>query len=118
MKNREDFEQALLSRAPATVSPNEDLSLRPGHEANRFQIPEADIVQLTVGMWQRGLISLHTWNGQRECSLQGWLDRGGTEYEFFYNRTDSGHVRVRLLAAGAAEKDRLRQAKIGFAAHQ
>jgi hypothetical protein len=118
MKGHEEFEHHLLTNAPETVSPNGNLGLRPVAEVNRFHIPEAHIVQLTVEMWHSGLVSLHIWDGQRECSLQDWLRRGGNEHDFFYNTTDTGYVRVRLLAAGAAAKNRRRQGPIGFVAHR
>jgi hypothetical protein len=118
MKGHEEFEHHLLTNAPETVPPGGNLGLRPLDEVNRFQISEAQIVQLTIEMWQGGLLSLHIWDGQGECSLQDWLRRAGNEHEFFYNTTDSGYVRVRLLAAGAAAKNRRRQGPIGFVAHR
>ena len=118
MKSHEEFEHYLLTNAPETVPPSGNLGLRPVAEVNRFHISEAHIVQLAVEMWHSGLVSLHIWEGQRECSLQDWLGRGGNDHDFFYNTTDGGCVRVRLLAAGAAAKNRRRQGPIGFAAHR
>ena len=112
MEGHEEFEHHLLTNAPETVPPGSNLGLRSLNEVNRFQISEAQIVKLTIEMWQSGLISLHIWDGQEECSLQDWLRRGGSEHEFFYNSTDSGYARVRLLAAGAAAKNTRRQAPI------
>jgi hypothetical protein len=119
MKNQDDFRNDLLGRAPATTSPNGHfLSMMPIQETNRFQIPEPHIMQLTIEMCQRGLIFLHVWDGQRECSLQDWLRRSQTEHDFFHNKGDNHYVRVRLTALGAAERDRLKptQRQIGFAA--
>ena len=117
MKRHEEFEHHLLSIAPAENSPHgNSICFRPSVEANNFDIPEAHIVQLTVEMWRRDLVSLHIWDGRAECSLQDWLNRSETVDAFFHNRTDNGYVRVRLLAAGAKEKDRPRRQPIGFVA--
>ena len=113
MKSGEEFKHHLLSIAPAGNSPHgNSICFRPSVEANNFDIPEANIVQLTVEMWRRDLVSLHS----AECSLQNWLDRDETVDAFFHNTTDNGYVRVRLLAEGANEKHRLRREPIGFAA--
>lgn len=97
MTKGEEFERHLLSKAPPSVSPQGNhVDVLPAKEANDFRIPEEHICQLMVEMYRSGLISLHVFDGQRECSLQEWLSWDGTQGDFFHYC-----VRVRLTATGA-----------------
>ncbi len=117
MSRNEEFRQHILDIAPAGDAPHgSHVCIRASEESHKFTIAEPHIVQLTVEMWRSGLVSLNIWDGQRECPLEDWISRGGTADSFFHNRTDSGYVRVRLLAAGDEEKERLGREPIGFAA--
>lgn len=63
--------------------------------AEEFNQTEEQVRQTFVEKYQQGSISLHTWYGQREWSLQDWLRSGRTEAQFFLNPADSGYVRIR-----------------------
>jgi len=67
-------------------------------EASNFKMTEEDACQTVLDKWRDGLISLHIWDGRKECSLQDWLHDGNTVSQFFLNTTDCGYVRVRRSA--------------------
>jgi len=116
MTKYEKFEEDVMAVAPAEVVPNCHFSLMTTEEGAKRQIPEPHIREMLISMCKRELIHLSIFDGQRECSIQEWLTKGQNQDSFFYNRTDSGRVRIRLLLAGAAYRDMPKRGTIGFVA--
>jgi hypothetical protein len=103
----EEFQIRILSAASLKHAPNGYISFNSRLEAGLMQVDEPHLRQLVLKMWHDKLISLAIFDGQKECTLDHWVACGGTLNSFFHNATDSGHVRVRLLAPGAMLQDGL-----------
>lgn len=117
MTKYEEFELNVLSVAPAEVAPNCHFGLSTTEEGAKRQIPEPHVREVLVGMCRREMIHMSIFDGQRECSVQEWVNRSQNLDSFFFNKTDSGRVRIRLLVAGVEQRERLASKKaIGFAA--
>ena len=92
MNAYEDFRYEMLKK----VKPDYSTHFKVGVLTNNYPIPESHICEQLQEMAAARLISLTAWDGQRESSWDEWPDPDS----FFYNRTDSAHVRIRLLSAG------------------
>lgn len=78
----------------------------------QYQIPEPYIRQLLLELVGDGLISIGAYDGHH---VRQW-DLWGTPEELFFNKTDNGHVRVKLLAKGAEYLEDHPRRPIGFTA--
>jgi hypothetical protein len=77
-----------------------------------FNIPESHVRAQLLEFAKMNLISLVVWDGERERPYNDWPDADS----FFFNRTDGGYVRIRLLIAGGELLSKLPKTPIGFVA--
>lgn len=77
-----------------------------------FDIPEPHVREQLVELAEQGLISMTAWEGIRERHYYEWPDADS----FFFNRSDGGYIRIRLLRAGGELVSALPKAPIGFVA--
>lgn len=77
--------------------------LKTGSKANDFGVLRTDVEQILIQMADSRLIHLAAWDGSAERPYTEWP----SHTEFFYNRTDAGHVRVTLLIDGERELSRM-----------
>jgi len=78
--------------------------------ARQYGIQEAHVRELLIQWAEEGLISISHWDGSRARPWNEWP----TPDDMFFNTTDAGHIRVKLLAAGAALVEDLPASQIGF----
>lgn len=76
-------------------------------KANELGVYSTDVEQVLVEMAEGHLIDLTAWNGSAEERYTDWPSLS----EFFYNRTDAGHVRVTILIRGERFLSRSRKPK-------
>lgn len=109
MNSYERFQKTFLAGLARVGTPDEQ-HYRTFLLAHEYRISEAHVRELLIEWAAQGLISIRCWDG---TMLRAWRDWKNTD-EMFSNRTDSGHVRVKLLAAGAALVEDLPKSTIGF----
>jgi hypothetical protein len=117
MNRYDEFEASVLRVAPAEIVPNRSFSLSTTGEGAKRQIPEPLIREILINMCKRELISLSLYDGRKETSIQEWLSQDRSPDAFFLNTCDAGHVRIRLLLAGAARLEAQKKQPIGFVAN-
>jgi len=110
MDNYENFRQGILKDVEKFDSHSRHF--RVCILSTDYGIPESHVCEQLIGMAAAHLIHLAAWDGRGERAIQEWPDQDS----FFYNRTDHGYVRVRILSAGAELLSKLPKAPIGFAA--
>lgn len=96
MNKYEAFRNGFLKRASQftgveTLFFTSSLSL-----SGEFGIPEPHVREQLLEWAARHLIRLTAWDGIRERPYEEWSDPDS----FFFNRTDGGYIRARLLRAG------------------
>ncbi|MGO4883480.1 MAG: hypothetical protein ACLP59_22070 [Bryobacteraceae bacterium] len=80
--------------------------------STEFGIPESEVREILIEMYEGGLIRLAAWNWQQaeEREFRDWPDAEA----FFTSRDDSGYVRVRVLAPGSELLSKMPKRRIGF----
>jgi hypothetical protein len=109
MNRHETFRTEILKRI-STCSGS--LNIKTSQMAVEFGIAEGHVREELVIMLQQRRIALTAWDGERELPYAEWPDADS----FFFNRSDAGYVRIRLLSAGAELLSELPKAPIGSAA--
>jgi hypothetical protein len=79
--------------------------------ARNYGISDAHARELLIQWAAERLIAIRCYDGEHLRSWHEWEDVD----DMFFNATDSGHIRVKLLAAGAALVEDLPARPIGFA---
>jgi hypothetical protein len=111
MNNYESFRQAIIKKAGAIASYDKgSIHLRTFLLAAEHNIPERHVCEQLMLLAEVGLISLAAWDGHRERPFSEWPDPDS----FFLNRSDNGHVRVRLRSPGAELLSELPKGPLGF----
>ena len=112
MNKYESFRRRFLEKVSLTSSSNSPVHVTTWGLFAEFDIPESHVREELIRLAKHGLISLVAWDGTSERPYDEWPDAES----FFTNRTDGGHVRVRLLSAGGEFLASLPKRPIGFAA--
>jgi hypothetical protein len=98
MMNRyEEFRIRILERAAIATRSKPYISVVIRALANQHGIPCSHVQQELLQLAQAECIALSAWDGERERGYDNWVDADA----LFSNTTDKGHVRIRLLTAGA-----------------
>ena len=98
MMNRyEEFRIRILERAATATQSKPYLSVATQDLANHHGIPRSHVREELLRLAQLECIALSAWNGERERNQEDWVDADS----LFSNASDEGHVRIRLLTAGA-----------------
>jgi len=98
MMNRyEEFRIRILERAAVATRSKPYISVVAQALANHHGIPPSHVREELLRLAQTECIALSAWDGERERPQEDWADAES----LFSNASDKGHVRIRLLAAGA-----------------
>lgn len=112
MNKYEAFRNGLLKNA-SLFAGNDHLYFTSSYKLSvEFGIPEPHVREQLVELTEQGLISLTAWEGIRERPYYEWPDADS----FFFNRSDGGYIRIRLLRAGGELVANLPKERIGFVA--
>jgi len=112
MKKYEAFRNGLLKKAGLFVG-NDHLYFTSSSSLSvEFDIPEPHVREQLVELAEQHLISLTVWEGIRERPYDEWPDADS----FFFNRSDGGYIRIRLLRAGGELVSELPKEPVGFVA--
>jgi hypothetical protein len=110
MNSYESFKKGfLISIAKPGVK--DEQSFKTWKLANEYGIPEAHVRELLLRWASELLIMIQAYDGAQVRPWNQWL----SEDALFFNETDNGYVRIKLLAAGAALVEDLPARSIGFA---
>ena len=112
MNKYESFRRRFLEKAALTSNSNVAIHVTTWGLFAEFDIPESHVREELLRLANQGLISLVAWDGTRERPYDEWPDAES----LFANKTDGGHVRVRLLSAGGEFLASLPKKPIGFVA--
>jgi hypothetical protein len=113
MNKYEALRRGILEMAAQTATLN-------GHSTHvstlglggQFGVPENHVREQLIEFAKLNLISLKAWDGERERPYNEWPDAE----TFFFNTSDNGYVRIRLLSAGGELLSKLPKSPIGFVA--
>jgi hypothetical protein len=98
MTNRyEEFRIRILERAATATQSKPYISVVTQALANQHGIPHSHVREELLRLARAECIALSAWDGERERFYDDWVDADS----LFSNATDRGHVRIRLLTAGA-----------------
>ncbi|MGO9011583.1 MAG: hypothetical protein ACLQPN_15895 [Bryobacteraceae bacterium] len=95
MKSQENFKKSFLADL-ANPGVSEERFFKHGQIADQYGVTEARVWELLIAWAAEGLIAVRCGAQSRD------LDQWETARAMFFNRTDAGDIRVRLLSAGAA----------------
>lgn len=95
MKFQENFKTGFLADL-AKAGTNEERLFKQGQLANQYGVPEARAREILTALAAEGLIALHCAEQPHE------LDQWEIARNMFFDRRDTGDIRVRLLPAGVA----------------
>jgi hypothetical protein len=76
-----------------------------------YGISEAHVQEMLIGLASDGRISVCAYDGRQVRLWHRWENTNN----MFFNTTDGGDIRVKILAAGAELVEDLPKSKIGFA---
>jgi hypothetical protein len=109
MNSYENFKRGLL-RDLAKPGMDSERFFQHWQLARDYDIPDAHVRELLLRWASEGLIAIRAWDG---VQLREW-HRWQPADDLFFNTTDGGYVRIKLLAAGAALVEDLPKREIGF----
>jgi hypothetical protein len=112
MNKYETLRRGILEKAALMAAHNGSRHVNTYGLGAEFGIPENHVRQELIRLAKQNLISLVAWDGERERPYDEWPDADS----FFFNTTDGGHVRIRLLSAGGELLSKLPKLPIGFVA--
>jgi hypothetical protein len=110
MNKYESFRQAIIKKAAVPASHGGPIHVRSSLLAAEHDIPEEHIREQLTQLLAEGLISLAAWDGRRERPFSEWPNADS----FFFNRSDTGYVRIWLRSPGAELLSELPKAALGF----
>ena len=112
MNKYEAFRNGLLKKASQFSGVDTLFFTNSSMLSVEFHIPEPHVREQLLEFVETHLIRLTAWDGIRESPYSEWPDGDS----FFFNRTDGGYIRIRLLRAGGELLSELPKAPIGFIA--
>lgn len=112
MNKYEAFRNSLLKKASFFDRINSLYFANSCQLSIEFGIPEPHVREQLLEFAAAGLIRLTAWDGLRERPCKEWPDGDS----FFFNRSDGGSIRIRLLRAGGELVADLPKERIGFVA--
>jgi hypothetical protein len=112
MNKYEAFRNGLLKRASQFTGVDNLFFTSSSGLSAEFGIPEPHVREQLLEFAAAGLMRLTAWDGIRERPYDEWPDGDS----FFFNRSDGGYIRIRLLRAGGELVSELPKEPIGFVA--
>jgi hypothetical protein len=110
MNKYETFRRDIIEKASVTASSGRPIHVRSSLLAAENNIPEEHVREQLAQLVAEGLLKLAAWDGRRERPYSEWRDADS----FFFNRSDSGYVRIWLRSPGAELLSELRKGPLGF----
>jgi hypothetical protein len=112
MNKYETSRRAILEKAAVTASSGHPIHVRVSSLAAEYGIPDSHVCEQLTQLASEGFISLVAWDGRRERPISEWPDADS----FFFNRSDTGYIRICLRSSGAELLSELPKAPLGFGA--
>jgi hypothetical protein len=109
MNSYENFKKGFLIEL-AKPGMADERSFQTWTLARDYGIPDAHVRELLLQWASERLIMIRAYDGTQLRPWHQWTNLD----DLFFNRTDSGYVRIKLLAAGAALVEDLPARPIGF----
>lgn len=113
MSAYERFDDEILKKA-AAGSDGHPTEINVVLLASEYRIPVAHVTERLLGMQEAGLIRLSVPRDKVERSRHDYHDADS----FFFNKTNTGYVRIRLLSRGAELLYETARRPIGFASER
>jgi hypothetical protein len=109
MTSHQEFKDRFISQL-AKLRPGSELHYRLPAIEQQYGVESPYCEELLFQWAHEDLIDISAWDGEKALPWHLWP----SAKDLFHNTTDAGHVRIKLLAAGAEYAEHVKKREIGL----